>query len=107
MTVVFRALKVKSIISDGTCILPESSSVSIVRAVSHAVEQAMTVAAFSSSFLGTLSRSTLCYYPLCNTSGLEVRFYMEEKKWEIRREKCEISKWEIRREKCEISKREI
>ena len=28
MTVVFRALKVKSTISDGTCILPESSSVS-------------------------------------------------------------------------------
>ena len=53
MTVVFRALKVKSIISDGTCILPESSSVSIVRAVSHAVEQAMTVAAFSRSFLDT------------------------------------------------------
>ena len=62
MTVVFRALKVKSIISNGTCILPESSSVSIVRAVFHAVEEAMMVAAFSSSFLDTLSRSTLCCY---------------------------------------------
>ena len=67
----------------------------------------MTVAAFSSSFLDALSRSTLCCYPLCNTSSWAVRFYMEEKKCEIRREKCEISKCEIRREKCEISKWEI
>ena len=58
MGLVFCALKVKSIISDA--VLPESSSVSIV---SHAVEQAMTVAAFSGSFLDTLSRSTLCFYP--------------------------------------------
>ena len=67
----------------------------------------MTVAAFSSGFLNTLSRSTLSCYLLCNTSGWEVRFYMEEKKCEIRREKCEISKCEIWREKCEISKWEI